>query len=65
MLNYLEHCLAVEAGTETGRGEGLFWPDPPAVGKLLQKIIDLHNQKIATGRIEKGQSRKLCCVHCE
>lgn len=54
MLNYLEHCLAVEAGSETGRGEGLFWPDPPAVGKLLQKIIDVHNQKIATGRIEKG-----------
>ncbi|XP_071525915.1 proteasome adapter and scaffold protein ECM29 [Panulirus ornatus] len=54
ILKYLEHCLEVEAGNQSGREEGLFWADPPAVGQLVHKIISQHQQRVAVGAIKKG-----------
>lgn len=54
ILKYLEHCLEVEAGKPSGREEGLFWCDSPAVGKLVHQIISDHELKIMSGVQEKG-----------
>lgn len=54
MLKYLEHCLEVEAGNQSGREEGLFWSDPPAVGRLVHKIVGEHQQKVTSGAIVRG-----------
>lgn len=65
MSKYLEHCLTVEAGSQAGREEGLFWPDPPSVGKLVQKIIEDHEQNIAAGRVEKGLLVNYICSNLD
>lgn len=54
IMRYLEHCLEVEAGKQSGREEGLFWSDSPAVGKLVNKIISEHEYKVSSGAQEKG-----------
>lgn len=54
ILKYLEHCLEVEAGKQSGRKEGLFWCDSPAVGKLVHHIISDHEHKVISGLQEKG-----------
>ncbi|KAK7017866.1 hypothetical protein SK128_016544, partial [Halocaridina rubra] len=54
ILKYLEHCLAVEAGNISVNEEGLLWSNPTAIGRLLFKILEKHQQQVAAGLIEKG-----------
>ncbi|KAG7160614.1 Proteasome adapter and scaffold protein ECM29-like [Homarus americanus] len=56
MLKYLEHCLEVEAGNHSGKEQGLFWSDPPTVGKLVHKIVEEHQRKLASGAKIKPQN---------
>ncbi|KAK3880878.1 hypothetical protein Pcinc_014654 [Petrolisthes cinctipes] len=54
ILKYLEHCLEVESGNSTGRQEGLYWSDPPAVGRLVCRIVEKHQQQVSSGTTPQG-----------
>lgn len=55
ILKYLEHCLEVESGNTTGRQEGLYWNDPPAVGRVVCRIMDKHQQQVFLGAVPQGK----------